>query len=367
MTKSFFPSTLSRYISRSYALSFLVMLLGLLGLVYLFDTIELFRRANKFDDVPLSLVIQMGFLKLPEVGQIILPFAVLFSALLTFWSLSRRSELVIFRAAGLSAWQFLGPIAGIALLIGVLQITVINPFGALLLSRFDALEKVHLDRSPNLISFSAQGLWLRQETDDGYVILNAEKVDMPDWTLQNTMALFFTENDKFLRRIDAPKANLGDGQWNFDSAVTNIPGMAAQNDAFLSLATDLTIPDIEESFADPQTVPFWRLQRFIDVLDATGFDSTAVRIHQQTLLAQPLLLMAMILLAASVALRPQRSGGTSQLIIIGVVIGFCIFLGSSFLQALGASGQLPPILAAWFAPVICLMLGIGAIMSLEDG
>ena len=83
MIKRFFPSTLSRYLGRTYILGFLSLLAVLLGIVYLFDTVELFRRASKFSDVPLPLVLQMGLLKLPEVGQIILPFAVLFSAMMS--------------------------------------------------------------------------------------------------------------------------------------------------------------------------------------------------------------------------------------------------------------------------------------------
>lgn len=367
MIGRFFPPALSRYLGRTYILGFLGLLFVLLGIVYLFDTVELYRRASKFSDVPLSLVLQMGLLKLPEVGQIILPFAVLFSAMMTFWSLSRRSELVILRSAGLSAWQFLAPVIGAALLIGTIQITVINPFSALSLSRFEALETTHLKRSENLISFSGQGLWLKQGTEDGYVILHARNVAMPEWKLQKTTALFFDGENKFIRRIDAPQASLESGQWSFENAVVNTPGKKPMRSDYLSLATDLTIPDIEESFADPQTIPFWRLGRFIEILETTGFDSTAVRIHRQSLLAQPILLMAMVLLAAAVSLRPQRSGGTGTLIAAGIIIGFIVFLGSSFLQALGASGQLPPLLAAWFAPLIALTLGVGAIMSLEDG
>lgn len=68
--------------------------------MYLFDTVELLRRAAKFSDVPFSLVLQMGLLKLPDVGQVILPFAVLFGGFY-IWSLSRKQELVSIRAAGL--------------------------------------------------------------------------------------------------------------------------------------------------------------------------------------------------------------------------------------------------------------------------
>src|SRR5690606_30300204 len=116
--KKIMPPTLTAYLARLYALSFLGLLGILLAIVYLFDTVELLRRAAKFEDVPLSLVLQMGLLKLPDVGQVVLPFAILFSALYTFWLLARRHELVILRAAGLSVWQFLGPIVGVAVLAG---------------------------------------------------------------------------------------------------------------------------------------------------------------------------------------------------------------------------------------------------------
>ena len=80
--------TLNRYLGRTYLLNLLFMIVGLLSIIYLFDTVELLRRAAKKDNVPLSLILQMGLFKLPEVGQMILPFAVLFSAMFTFWNLT---------------------------------------------------------------------------------------------------------------------------------------------------------------------------------------------------------------------------------------------------------------------------------------
>jgi lipopolysaccharide export system permease protein len=364
-----FPPTLSRYLARVYAVNFLILLFGLLAIVYLFDTVELLRRASKFDDVPLPLVLQMGLLKLPEVGQMTLPFAVLFSAMMTFWQLTRKHELVIVRAAGLSVWQFLGPVVGVALLIGVLQITVINPLGAMLLGRFDVLESRHLNRQENLVSLSEQGLWLRQgEEQDGEVILHARRVQMPEWVLKDVMALFFDANNDFARRIDAREATLKNGEWTFLHAVVNQPGDIHPRQAdYISLATPLTVGEIEESFASANTIPFWRLGAFIKTMESTGFDATALKIQMQGLLSRPLMFAAMILLAASVSLRPPRLRGTGTLVVAGVVIGFIVFFLSSFLQALGASGQLPPLISAWVAPAICLLLGLLAMMTLEDG
>ncbi|HRQ62207.1 MAG TPA: LptF/LptG family permease, partial [Alphaproteobacteria bacterium] len=68
--------TLCRYIARNYLWNLLGLFAALLFIIYLFDMVELIRRASKRDDIPFALVIQMGLLKLPEVAQIISPFAI---------------------------------------------------------------------------------------------------------------------------------------------------------------------------------------------------------------------------------------------------------------------------------------------------
>lgn len=365
--KKFFPLTLSLYLVRCYVWNFLIILMGLLAVIYLFDTIELLRRAAKMENVPLTLILQMSLYKLPEVGQLIFPFAILFSAMLTFWQLARRHELVIVRSSGLSVWQFLTPIIVVALMIGVLKVTLINPLGALFVSKFENLESEYLEKKSSLVTLSEQGLWLRQEHDGGTAILHSANIEMPDWILNKVMVFFFSPENNFLRRIDAQSAKLEAGQWTFNKAVMNAPKAKPEQADILSMATDLTISELENSFSSPETISFWKLPAYIKVLEETGFDSTRLKIHFQTQLAQPLLFMAMILLAASVSLRPPRLRGTAILMMSGVFIGFMVFFASSFLQTLGISQQIPVVVAAWFPALISFLLGIGAMMALEDG
>lgn len=365
--KRFFPSTLSRYLAKVYTLSFLQLLGILLAIVYLFDTVELLRRAAKFDNVPFTLVLQMGFLKLPEIGQVVLPFAVLFSALYTFWFLARRHELVIVRAAGLSVWQFLGPIVGVSLLIGIFHMTVINPIGAMLVSRYQVMEAQYLQAKENTVSVGEQGLWLRQKTEGGGIILHAERVQMPEWKLTGVTTFFFTEAGDFVRRTDSRTAILEPGNWTFLNVTINEPGKPPVMVASEHLQTNLTVTEIEESFSTPEQTPFWSLPGYIRTMEATGFDSRKLRIHYQSLLAQPLLFAAMVVLAATVSLRVARFQPVALMIGGGVVIGFLVFFASSFLKALGASDQIPVLLAAWFPPLIALTLGISVILTTEDG
>lgn len=361
-------ATLNRYLARNYLRNLVGMLLTLLAVIYLFDTVELLRRASKYDDITLGMTLQMGLLKLPEAGQIILPFAVLFSAMFTFWQLTRRHELVVVRAAGFSVWQFLAPVLAVAIGLGALQMAVINPAGALLLGKFERMEGEYLTRKTSTVTLLKEGLWLRQQEEGGTVILHANRVDPANWLLADVTALYFTHDDTFVQRLDAPHARLTAGAWLFTDAIINRPrGTPPETAESVQLKTDLTGTEIEETFASPQTLSFWAMPGFIQTMEATGFDSARLRIHFHSLLAQPLLFAAMILLAAAVSMRPPRLSGTMNLIVAGVLIGFVVFFMSSFLQALGGSHQIPVLLAAWSPALVTLLLGVAVILNLEDG
>lgn len=363
------PSTFNSYLCRKFSINLFFALLLLLGIIYILDTVELIRRASGRSDNDLSLALTMGLLKLPEVGQVILPFAVLFSSIYTFWQLNRSYELVVARSSGMSIWQFLIPVAGLAFVLGVFAITVINPLGSIFLSKYDEMERVHLIREPKLISIFQSGLWLRQKTDDGYVIMHADHVNPKTWQLQDTMALFFENNDVFVKRVDSKNATLADieGQWIFkDAFVSYETGKTVEMPEY-SLPTSLTVDDIEESFSSPETMSFWRLPEFIKTVENAGFDATELRVHFQTLSARPLFFAAMIFIAASVSMTSPRERGNLKIIVAGIISGFILFFVTSYLQALGISGQIPASMSAWTAPCIALLTGAWIMLSKEDG
>ena len=81
-------------------------------------------------NVPTATAIGMAVLQLPELGQKMLPFAILLGGVFTFVRLSRSRELVATRAAGVSAWDFLLPPLTVAVFIGVFAVTLFTPISA---------------------------------------------------------------------------------------------------------------------------------------------------------------------------------------------------------------------------------------------
>jgi lipopolysaccharide export system permease protein len=330
------------------------------------DTVELLRRAVSKDAVGFATLLKMAALKLPFVSEKVLPFGVLFASIYTCWKLNRTQELVVIRAAGLSAWQFLAPLLLSAFALGFFATAVLSPFSSFLFGRYNQMENIHFKENSNLVTVSRSGIWLRQATDDGYALLRAAAFDEHSWQFSDLTLLFFDRDDGYIRRLDAKTGYLQTGAWDLRRVTINDGAATTRQDAF-TLPTTLTASKIEESFADPETLSFWRMPEYLGIMEESGIPTTRLRIYYQSLLAKPFLLIGMVLLAATFSLRPTRFGGTSMLIALGAAAGFFIFFFESMLHAFGFSQKIPVLLSAWTPSLVGIMIGASALLHLEDG
>jgi lipopolysaccharide export system permease protein len=122
-----------------------------------------------------------------------------------------------------------------------------------------------------------------------------------------------------------------------------------------------------ERISAPETQSFWTLRRQSRLLRESGFASAAYDLHWHQLLATPLSLVAMTVVATAASLRLARRGGAFRLAGLGVSVGFLLFFAENFLAAFGDTGAMPIVLAAWAAPLLTLLGGLYVIASLEDG
>jgi lipopolysaccharide export system permease protein len=362
-------TTLSVYVGRHFFAAVLSLLCLFLLLVFMFDAVELLRRAASKPNVSFELVMKMTLLKLPHLSQKILPFAVLFGGMVCFWRLTRSNELVVTRGAGVSAWQFLLPAIGLAVGLGVFQISVLNPLASTTLARFEQLEALHLQGNKSLLAVSSSGLWLRQANPDGQSVLHAKGYvqNGKDVELHNVTIFTYVGKDTFRSRISGDSAKLEDGFWHIFNAWIYEAEKPPINEKEFWLATDLTLDKIQDSFAPPETMSFWDLPGFIKTLEKAGFSAIRHRLHWHSLLAAPLLMCAMVLIGATFTLRHSRRGATTFVIAGGVFTGFALYFFSDVVLALGLSDSIPVTLAAWSPSGVAMLLGLTTLLHLEDG
>ena len=362
--------TLLRYLSRQYLTSFLIFVSVLLTVIYLIDTLELIRRAASHPEVTFAQIAKMSFFQLPEVGQQLFQFAVLFGALFTFWRLTRTSELVVLRAVGVSAWEFLMPAILVAITIGVVKVTLINPIGSAFSAKFEQMDNTLLRGKTSTIDLSAGGLWLRQSGTDSYTIIHARNVDSSTWRLKDVSIYFLTDSDQLTGRLDAPDAALVGTSWVVNGGKLNYPNRPDEPPTLVpqtTVPTDMTPGKIQEIFASPKSHSFWTIQHYIQTMEATGISAIRLRLQYLELLADPFLFSGLVLIAAAAALRQTRRGGTFFVIATGIVAAFALFFLGNVVRALGESETIPIALAAWTPAGLSLLGGIGALLYLEDG
>jgi lipopolysaccharide export system permease protein len=356
--------TLGRYISLRFIQTISAVFLMVFALIYLIDLVELIRRAGDGVQVSTFALAQLALLRAPAIAEQILPFAVLFGSLGGFLTLSRKLELVIARASGISVWQFGFPPVAVAFIIGTVAITAYNPLSVGWKQRAETIETRIFSR-PN--ETATRSRFLRQISIDGSSIIRAAQSTADGSQLLKVTVFVFDKPGLLLERVEAESAVLQRGFWRLEKARIISVGIEPQEaDAYL-LATNLTRDEVRQALGSSETVSFWRLPATIRQLELAGLDSTRYRLRFQSLLAKPLFLIAMVILAASFSLRFFRFGGVAKLVLSGVAAGFVLYVATQIAHDLGSAGVLSASVAAWLPPVLGSLLGTLVLLKQEDG
>lgn len=365
--------TLSAYVGRRFLGTALAVLGGLLFLVALFDLIELLRRAATKPEATLPILIEIVALKLPFLAFQVLPFAVMLGGIAAFWRLSRSSELVVARAAGISAWQFLAPAVAIAVFFGAFAVGAVTPISSLFLARAERLDDQYLRVGTGRGMLAGGGLWLRQPDRGidprGVAILHGGQLrtDKDGLLLSDVTVFRMGGDDRLLGRIEAAQARLEPSVWVLENAQALAPDRPPEPLGTFRLPTELTPDLVQDSLALPETLSFWTLGPFIATLEEAGFSAVKHRLRLHEMLSLPMLCGVMVLLGACFSMRQQRRGGIALVIAAGVATGFAFYMIAKIAVELGQSGALPVSLAAWAPTAAGMMLAVALLLHLEDG
>jgi lipopolysaccharide export system permease protein len=359
--------TLSRYFAMRFLGSVVGSFVGVVALAAMIDYVELMRRGADWPNATAWLLAKISMYRVPQLTERIMPFSVLVGAMSCYLTLSRRHELVVARAAGVSAWQFITPAMIAAFIFGTVATTVYNPVSAMLHERSKRLEADMLGENLSALQESTSGFWVRQKSDDGAAIINASTSREQGAQLGGVSVYTFDNSGHFQERIEAKSAALQQGYWQLEDARIYANGKAPDLEATYRLPTNLTLEQVRESFATPETVPFWQLRTYIELADRAGLLAAGYRLQYQQLLARPFLLAAMVLLAASVSLRFFRFGGVPKMVLSGISAGFLLFVLSKITEDMSKSALVSPVAAAWIPVVIGGLTGFVALLYQEDG
>lgn len=268
--------TLWRYLLTCFLKSLVAVQTVIAIVVLLAAGVENLRR---FSEASAREVAAVTLLQAPEVLYQAFPLVLMLSSLVTFLRLARTSELVVMRAAGVSALRLIAVPGFAALLLATLAVAAVNPIVAATIRRGAEVEDGLRGRDASRLSFS--------RTDSGC----ARPVPRPDGdpggprqsrrhAAEPGAPAPFRQHRRPLRpdrggRGRARRPGLDARQGH---ALGPHPRRALRQDGGRGRPRPAHGADARadpRQLLRPETVPFWELSRFIDQMEAAGFGPKA--------------------------------------------------------------------------------------------
>ncbi|KRS17874.1 LPS export ABC transporter permease LptG [Roseovarius indicus] len=362
--------TLDAYFARKFFWSVMLVFSIFLVLLALIDLVD---ELQDFPNLPFGSVLEIVLLNVPADNYEILPLVIVLATTGLYIRLARSSELVVVRATGRSALRSLAAPIMVALMLGILAVTMLNPIVAASSKRYNDLVNSHIGGGAAILVIASEGLWLRQGSPEGQTVIHAERASSDLTVLFDTTFIDFDPDGQPAQRIMANAARLSKGEWMlYDAKIWDLsrgenPEAAAETAETMRLSSALTQDRIIDTFGKPEYIPIWDLPRFIDQLDQAGFSARRYAMWFQMELARPLFMVALVMISAAFTMRHARLSNTGISVLSAVLLGFGLHYIRNFAQILGENGEIPILLAAWAPPVASILLATGILLHMEDG
>lgn len=355
-----FPLLMDLYIFRSFAYYFLLSLVGFVVLIEVFTFFELLNDiSHHFTS---SFVVGSYFFYLaPMLIYELAPLAALVATLVTVAVLSKYNEITAMKASGVSLYRVSMPLFAV----GILLAGGLFAMDATMLPytnrKQDALRN-RIKGLPAQTYFQPQIHWLFGK---GQKIYNYKLYDADQQRFAGLNVLELNPSTfQIRRRVYARQADWQPAQhawilrqgWIRDFRNNKVI-------LYKSFKTD-SLPEINEppdyfqrEVLQPYQMNWRQLSNYIGQLQLAGFDVSRLSVQWYEKFAFPLMAVIIILVGIPFPFFVGARGAVGGLA-SGVGIGIVYWSSSALFQAMGAAGQIPPLVAGWTPDAIFFFVGL---------
>ena len=354
--------TIALYAARMFVVRTIAFLLAL---VVILQTLDLMDQSTKILSAPGATNAALWhyvMLRVPQIITTFLPFSVLLATIVTLATLNQNSEIVIMKAAGISAHQILMPLVAAAFGVAVIHFA----FNELVLvhtnAELDTWQASNYGASP--VQVTARQAWVRE----GERLYHAENVTGHGATTQlNDVTIYDRRNDRLLTVWHAKSGRPVAGGWELkDVRRFDVDRGVQVTQPVLTLKTPITPIRFTATEPQPDQLSFGELHHAIGEVDAAGRSDATLVAALYHKISGPLSACLMPILGSVAAFGLARSGRLFVRSVIGMALGFAYFVADNFMMAMGQFGAAPPWLAAWAPFLLFLLIGEAVLFRTEE-
>ncbi|TDR31706.1 LPS export ABC transporter permease LptG [Hydromonas duriensis] len=346
-------------VHRTFYKELLLSILGvLLGFCLLFFTIDALNEVRNLGEADFDIQVLLTVCTLNQPAYIyqLLPICTLIGTVLALSNMAARSELVVWRASGLSLRRLTRIVTGVGVFLAVV-LWVVGDMGIALASRTANEIKKEALHEKGFFKDNG-GFWSKQNlSDGGFRMINIQSIKNVNH-LQD-VRLFDLNAQFVLQRIIEAKRALPDeksGVWQLmDVRLINVSNdiqgqVMLRNERLLdSLKVDLAennIDVIRNYGQNTINMSIPQLNERINTLKATGQSVRPFEVAYWQKVFYPLSVIVMILLALPFAFMQTRKGGVGVRVVTGIMLGLLFFIMTAASQYIGPLVTWSPIALA---------------------
>jgi lipopolysaccharide export system permease protein len=364
MLGALFPSpTMSQYMARKFLTNTFAILFGLVLILQTLDLLSESGQILAYAGNGEPQIWKYVSLRVPQIIETFLPFAVLLGTILTLATLNQNSEIIAMKSAGLSAHQVLGPLVLASLGVAILSFS----FNDRIVSRATATLTAwkNVDYGPLPIDRGDRSnVWVLS-TDD---LIEVDQIRGKGDAAQLFGVTMYERDGSALQSVLTAPAGVRDGKgWlvtrakRFDVATGKLADVGRVHIGDGVRPDQFTLANV-----DADSLSFGELYGAIQDLKAAGRPTKALEGSLWHKLSGPLSAVLMPLLGAVAAFGIARSGKLFVRAVIGMALGFAYFVGDNFALAMGNLGAYPPFLAAWAPFLLFFFIGEAVLLRTEE-
>lgn len=354
------------YLFRHALVHVLMVWLVLALIVNLIDTAELMRRSANKEAISSVTAISMAFLKFPSSLPFLLPFAVMFGSLISFYRLSNKNEIIVARSAGLSVGKIItGPVV-CAIMLSLILMFVIDPISSATNNRYAALEEQNFGSTGRSLSVSTEGIWLKDNLSFQNIIVSGSRLNQSNLNMENGELYRFDINNKWLSHYIPDQLWFENNSWHLKGGKVLLKDGAIIPLNIISFPSSLNAADLTNSNKKPEAISLLKLWNYIGVLEDAGLNSLGHRSYFYYQLSLPIVLVGMIMIAGHHGLSYKGRRRKLGVIMVAMISALGFYIFKDIMYVFGTSGQLPPFIAGFAPGFIVTLIGLGSLMKADQ-
>ena len=354
MIRSF---VINKYLSKEFIKVTINTILVFFGLGFIMN---LFEEINFFKDIDVGIYIPilLSSIMVPSLLYNMLPFILLISGIWFFRKIKKSDEVTAMKISGMSNLSVIIIPSIIAVLIGILFITSINPITSVLVKKYETIKGSYERDKDYLAAITKNGIWIKEKDSQKNNIIRSE--NLMGENLMNITIYQFDKNNNFDRRIEAESANISSLNWILKNVriIDDKGKILSKNVKNISYTSIYDLDKIKSLYSNLETVSFWNIGNEIKLLEERGYSTKQMETKLHKSFAFPFFLLAMVLLSGVFTLGTSQKENTFKYVFFGIITCVLIYFFNDFSSALGKTEKLAVEVAVWMPILIIFIFSV---------